>query len=804
MKFENDLGDGSDILINEGATQNKVAMRTQDTSWIIQILSSNLYSDPIGSFIREITSNGWDAHVEAGVSDPVIIELKRDAEGQAYCRISDSGVGLSKERFNDIYRNIGASTKRQTNDQIGGFGIGRFSALAYAESVLITSVHEGIKSMYVMYKEDLDINIDEIFSAPTTDANGVSVKVDVQESDIADFALAVHEQLMYFDNVYFDTTLNGKDPFNDVKLKKFENEKFTLATMFDDDDNLGSVKILLGKVSYPVVQGLHIPSIFSGLNIGINFDIGELQVTPNRESIRVNTEVLKVIQARVVSVVTALEDMVAEEMKKITPIPEAADEFFTLSVSHEFGELEIHEGNKLDLPWQKRQYTFQGETYTGAQVESMSRKLESNEQYDMNYAPATLYNCARYDISSNAIRYATVGFGSGYTFYEVLQKFWTAQNDYVFAEIKDCNTITKAYLRSEYPGRKAISRKMLNDAKLMYWDNRVIRNVFMEHIFSPAFLEGALGDIPVVTNESVPKSFIKEYKENRRKNSNRKVRDKRAITIYENVQNQAKYQETTVKAVSSTVEETMKIFSNNLIVYYNSSDDLTLREKHRKLAFFHLKHQFLFDEKIRFVEMANKTCEIFDEFDNVVNIKLFMKAPYASIRKLGTYNLIFRMTEKYFPKLDTFLDMENFEASKGFDILFPGVRELTKIMYNANAQRTPIADGARFQEKFKYDTELLDELTEICAHRDMFTEDLDLFKSCLPYLQYLAGIQVIKDESITEESLLGHFNTIVRNKYFRPTAEAIAHFRQEGDLNRQLLTNNLKQIENDFIELYQG
>ena len=109
--------------------ENKVGIDRENIDFIATLLTSNLYSNPFESFLRETISNAYDSHIEANTDHPIILMIDfKGSYGFNYSKepynisVRDYGVGISPERFQQIYTNIGSSTKRESNDYIGGWG----------------------------------------------------------------------------------------------------------------------------------------------------------------------------------------------------------------------------------------------------------------------------------------------------------------------------------------------------------------------------------------------------------------------------------------------------------------------------------------------------------------------------------------------------------------------------------------------------------------------------------------------------------------------------------------------------------
>lgn len=328
----------------------KAGISQESLPFIFELVSKQLYSNPIGSVIREITSNCFDSHIEAGVDEPVIISKTYDADEGYSIEFQDVGVGISPDRIQNIYMNYFSSTKRDNNEQHGGFGIGSKTPLAYADLFYITTVYGGKEYQYLFHKgeskptlesllgydeegeeytsidEETEETVNKIrikkipIGEDTDKHNGTTIKVIMEDKDTYTFLEQLKFQLAYFDSVYF----KGWNISNHYDI--YEGKYFKFRS--DINPNYTETHICIGKVRYEIdFTKVKISQSQRDVPIAIKFEIGELQITPSREALRYTDKTIHLIEERVKLAIQELVDM----FNKQNPIVEDLNTFVELN-----------------------------------------------------------------------------------------------------------------------------------------------------------------------------------------------------------------------------------------------------------------------------------------------------------------------------------------------------------------------------------------------------------------------------------------------------------------------------------------
>jgi len=282
------------MIFADGEINESIGMSLDlDSAQILmQMLSKNLYSDSIGSTIRECASNALDSHRRAGVEDPIVVSFKLDDNNNYVFSVEDFGIGLDADDVKNIISKYGKSTKRNSDTELGMMGLGFKAPLAYTSSFYFICRKDGIERKYMMYEGEDTNTIDLLYERPTEERNGVKVIIPVKWSDRFNFYEKIQEQLAYFDSVYFDVTAGSYSLNN--KFTIYRGEHFQYSEMSKDDH----LHICLDNVYYRLdfsklgISNLEFP-------VALRFSLTDgIFPTPNREAIRYTQEAKDIILKR--------------------------------------------------------------------------------------------------------------------------------------------------------------------------------------------------------------------------------------------------------------------------------------------------------------------------------------------------------------------------------------------------------------------------------------------------------------------------------------------------------------------------
>lgn len=150
-----------------------------------RILFDGIYSNKIGTPIREYLANAYDSHVVAGCADvPVSVTLPTVLDPTFTIR--DFGIGLSHDSVMELYSTMFRSTKNGSNAEVGAFGLGSKSAFAYTDTFVISSYHGGRKRVYhaVIGTDDIPTITEFVELSEDSDETGFEVSIPVQLHDV--------------------------------------------------------------------------------------------------------------------------------------------------------------------------------------------------------------------------------------------------------------------------------------------------------------------------------------------------------------------------------------------------------------------------------------------------------------------------------------------------------------------------------------------------------------------------------------------------------------------------------------------
>ena len=275
-----------------------------------RILSDGLYSNKVKAVIRELSTNAVDSLIDA---DSVNwgYEVHLPTHMEAEFSIRDYGTGLSHEDVIGLYTTYFGSNKTHSNNFTGQLGLGSKSPFAYIDSFNITSWHGGMKRCYNAHiSEDGYPAISLLCEEPisnSTDRTGMEIKFPVKKEDIYSFEEEAEKVYKYFSIL---PTLTGKQITIEEPEKTLSGTGWYLNKSRHRSDKAIAV---MGNISYPIDHLDSDNKAYDNLldtGIVLNFDIGDLDITPSRESLSMTKRTIANIKSRLDFVILEVKDEV--------------------------------------------------------------------------------------------------------------------------------------------------------------------------------------------------------------------------------------------------------------------------------------------------------------------------------------------------------------------------------------------------------------------------------------------------------------------------------------------------------------
>lgn len=288
-----------------------------------QILSSGVYTNKLRAPIRELACNAFDAHAASG-NTSVPIEITLPSSKDSNFTVKDFGPGLTKTEVQSIYTTYFKSTRNDSNDYTGGFGIGSKSPFAVVESFHIQSRHNGEATLYEAFLDENKLpRIKEIHSAATVEPNGLTVTLKVPKDVINAFCEEAKYVFMAFSSPY--TAVRDKKTFvvqsltSNNDLKKRGNTYWPTRHHYHT-----SPVIVMGNIEYPLnaaIQKMEIeqePLLewFLRKNVIIDIPVGQLSVAASREDLSYDRKTLKNLKNIITTELKTLAESIYEEAKQ--------------------------------------------------------------------------------------------------------------------------------------------------------------------------------------------------------------------------------------------------------------------------------------------------------------------------------------------------------------------------------------------------------------------------------------------------------------------------------------------------------
>jgi hypothetical protein len=335
--------------------ERSMGLAVGSEAFVFNVLRKDLYSDPIGSLIREYTANAMDEHRKHGKTDvPILIKVPNTFEPELHIR--DYANGLTEEQVFEFFGNYGASDKRDSNVAVGFFGLGCKSAFAYTDSYIVKSFKDGKVYTFNVYIDETEIGrVAKIADERTTEPNGVLIIVPAKTRDINEFQSKVIDTVTYFK---VKPTIEGL-----AYEPEFEKKRPVIVGKGWEFYGKGEPIALMGEIAYPIdiykfdsVELAEWEKQLLRSDLHIFTNIGEVQVTASREALQMSPKTIQAIRNRLIDIKAEMLTQTTKKFDDVKTLFEAKSLYYDVAM-HGGGYSEIIRQSGNPIIWNGIQIT---------------------------------------------------------------------------------------------------------------------------------------------------------------------------------------------------------------------------------------------------------------------------------------------------------------------------------------------------------------------------------------------------------------------------------------------------------------
>jgi hypothetical protein len=278
-------------IVRSGDFQ-ETAFKIAANAQAFEILSKNLYSDPMTAIIRELSTNAADSHTDAGNPEPFDVHLPNSIDPEFVIR--DYGTGLSQEDVEGIYSTYFESNRNGSNECTGGFGLGSKTPFALVDMFSFTSYFKGMKYEYSVFKGEAGApTIALLNKTVTVEKNGVEIKLHINERDIWDFNQKAQKVYAFFK--LRPNVTGARLDFTDYE-PALSGDGWSLYRGYSSPTR-SEISIVMGNVCYNATGGGVRSGLGHSAKLMLEMNVGDCTPTPSREELHYDEKTIGNLQA---------------------------------------------------------------------------------------------------------------------------------------------------------------------------------------------------------------------------------------------------------------------------------------------------------------------------------------------------------------------------------------------------------------------------------------------------------------------------------------------------------------------------